>query len=437
MKYKIVVDKQSRTNPSEEKREYEVDIEELRFKGDVYDSLVITKDEDYVMRRLELTDFYVLKKLETPIKEPLENINIELFEGDNYIYLIDMTGNKFYAEYLIKNDFNDTYVVKSEMKTAIEESAKGIELSVNQKLQNYSTTEEMNGAINVKASEIDAKVEKKVDAETITGAYLILKINGDTSEAKLNADKIELSASDILNLLAGNAINLTSKNITISSTNFNVDKNGNMTCNNGNFKGNIYLEDNKKVVGGDGLITNLQFSSMGAYLGFSMLGFNVGFIGSEYTIYNSDVFIEAVIPQNFTIQSAKITLEHTPAKWSGYDDTTKKDYDNWGYARNLKLYKGTSNYKFDMGFNSEYLATYESSLSEIANAFGTSYTPSNTSGDSIVSKESIDIKNYLTTGGNRLIIRTANSIPANVTSASQQTGMAKAVLNIIGYLKVS
>lgn len=97
------------------------------------------------------------------------------------------------------------------MNTAIDHSAKGIELSVNQKLQNYSTTEEMNSAIDMKANEINTKVEKKVDEETITGAYLILKINGDTSEAKLNADKIELSANDILNLLAGNTINLGSK----------------------------------------------------------------------------------------------------------------------------------------------------------------------------------------------------------------------------------
>lgn len=244
MKYKIVVDKQSRTNPSEEKREYEVDIEELRFKGDVYDSLVITKDEDYVMRRLELTDFYVLKELETPIKEPLENINIELFEGDNYIYLIDMVGNKFYAEYLLKNEFNDTYVIKSEMNTAIDQSAKGIELSVNQKLQNYSTTEEMNSAIDMKANEINTKVEKKVDEETITGAYLILKINGDTSEAKLNADKIELSANDILNLLAGNTINLGSKSIVIASDNFNVDKNGNVIASNIDITGGkINLKD--------------------------------------------------------------------------------------------------------------------------------------------------------------------------------------------------
>lgn len=102
MKYKIVVDKQSRTNPSADKKEYIIDIEELRFKGNIYDSLVITKDEDYVLRRLKLTEFYVLEELEEPIKEPLDNINIELFEGDNYIYLIDMVGNKFYAEYIVK-----------------------------------------------------------------------------------------------------------------------------------------------------------------------------------------------------------------------------------------------------------------------------------------------------------------------------------------------
>lgn len=229
MKYKIVVDKQSRTNPSTEKKEYEVDIEELRFKGDVYDSLVITKDEDYVLRRLKLTEFYVLEELEEPIKEPLENINIELFEGDNYIYLIDMVGNKFYAEYLVKNEFNDIYVTLNQMHSAINQSASEVEIAVNQKLKGYSTTEEMNSAINVKANEINNKVEKKVDEETITGAYLILKINGDTSGAKLNADIVDLSANDILNLLAGNAINLTSKNITINSNNFNVDKNGKLT----------------------------------------------------------------------------------------------------------------------------------------------------------------------------------------------------------------
>lgn len=289
MKYKIIVDKQSRTNPSAEKKEYIIDIEELRSKGDTYDSLVITKDEDYVMRRLKLTEFYVLEELKEPIKETLENINIELFEGDNYIYLIDMTGNKFYAEYLIKNDFNDIYTTKSEMHSAIELTTQNINLSVNQKLQNYSTTEEMNGTINAKASEINAEVEKKVNEETITGAYLILKINGDTSESKLNADKIELSANDILNLLAGNAINLTTKNITISSNNFTVDKNGNMECNNGKFNGGEVILADDGSLGYEG---RLRIVSAKGITGLYSEGLIVRKPGSSTSsISNNSIFL--------------------------------------------------------------------------------------------------------------------------------------------------
>lgn len=428
MKYKLIVDKQSRTNPSTDKKEYEIDVEELRFKGDVADSLIITVEETYIMRRLSLSEFNVLSVLETPIKEPLGDLNVELFEGDNYIYLTDMTGNKFYAEYIIKNEFNELYVTNAQMNTAINQSAQEVEIKVNQKLTSYSTTQETeamiaakadeitlgvnekisplmgentiansdfkdglnnwttetagsttgsvsiqetenkryvqiisknswtrlsqllsglsagveytltfdafdngdleidleggifqvditqesqtseeaevlvskpvyvgtqentftinftpvnskdikiqfslknpfasnytmsvmianivltDGGVNekiaklaVKSNEISAEVEKKVDEETVTGAYLILKINNDTSEAKLNADKIELSANDILNLLADNTINLSSSNIVIASLNFNVDKNGNATINNVTINGgNITIND--------------------------------------------------------------------------------------------------------------------------------------------------------------------------------------------------
>lgn len=163
MQYKIIVDKQSRTNPSNEKKEYVIDIEELRVKGDVYDSLIITKDEDYVMRRLSLSEYHVLSVLETPIKQPIPELNIKLFEGDNYIYLMDMIGNKFYAEYLIKNDFNDIYVTKNEMNTSINQTAQQIDLSVNQKLTGYSTTQQMNSAINMKADSITSSVNSKLE----------------------------------------------------------------------------------------------------------------------------------------------------------------------------------------------------------------------------------------------------------------------------------
>ena len=434
MKYKLIVDKQSRTNPSTDKKEYEIDVEELRFKGDVADSLIITVEETYVMRRLSLSEFNVLSVLEIPIKEPLGDLNVELFEGDNYIYLTDMTGNKFYAEYIIKNEFNELYITNAQMNTAINQSAQEVEIKVNQKLTSYSTTQETeamiaakadeitlgvnekisplmgentiansdfkdglnnwttetagsttgsvsiqetenkryvqiisknswtrlsqllsglsagveytltfdafdngdleidleggifqvditqesqtseevevlvskpvyvgtqentftinftpvnskdikiqfslknpfasnytmsvmianivltDGGVNekiaklaVKSNEISAEVEKKVDEETVTGAYLILKINNDTSEAKLNADKIELSANDILNLLADNTINLSSSNIVIASANFNVDKNGNTTINNVTINGgNITINDDSNSYG--------------------------------------------------------------------------------------------------------------------------------------------------------------------------------------------
>lgn len=212
MKYKIIVDKQSRKNPSSEKKEYIIDIEELRTKGDIYDSLIITKNEDYVIRRLSLSELQVLSVLEEPIKEALPNLNIELFEGDNYIYLSDMTGNKFYAEYIVKNEFTDMYVTNAEMNSAINQSASQIELNVNQKLttystleelenakdeaietskenvdnklKNYSTTVEMNSAINMKAESITSEVSKTYSTKT------------ETSTAKTEAIKSANSNTD-------------------------------------------------------------------------------------------------------------------------------------------------------------------------------------------------------------------------------------------------
>lgn len=258
MKYKIIVDKQSRLNPSSEKKEYEVDIEELHCKGDIYDSLVITKDEDYVMRRLSLSKFHVLSVLDEPVKEPLQGINIELFEGDNYIYLVDMVSNKFYAEYLIKNEFNDLYVIRSEMNSAIEETARSIELSVNQKLTEYSTTEEMNALIQLLAGEIALEVSKKVGNNEV-----ISKINMSPEAIKIIASKLEITASDVLNLLSNNTINLTSKNITISSDYLNIDEEGNMilyapginvfkVINPNNTNRNIYINDQFIVINSDG-----------------------------------------------------------------------------------------------------------------------------------------------------------------------------------------
>lgn len=53
MKYKIVIDKQSRTNPSSEKKEYEVDIEELRVRRNIYDSIIINKRRSLCVKKIK------------------------------------------------------------------------------------------------------------------------------------------------------------------------------------------------------------------------------------------------------------------------------------------------------------------------------------------------------------------------------------------------
>jgi hypothetical protein len=86
-------------------------------------------------------------------------------------------------------------------------------------------------------------------ANETTKASIVAKINNNTSSVKIDADNVDIEATDVLNILAGNTINLTSKNIAISSTNFSVTKNGNLSCSNANVSGTI-TSNNVNITGG-------------------------------------------------------------------------------------------------------------------------------------------------------------------------------------------
>lgn len=99
------------------------------------------------------------------------------------------------------------------------------------------------------ANKSEGKIEQVVtavgDNGVVTSASIMQSINNDTSQTQIDADKIDIEANDVLNILSGNQINLTSKNISINSTNFSVDSNGNMTCNNATINGgNLDIIDN-------------------------------------------------------------------------------------------------------------------------------------------------------------------------------------------------
>ncbi len=188
MKYIIVVDKQPRTNSSSEKREYEINIDELRKKGDVHDDFKIEEGVARVYRRIGLTKTHMTYILDEEIIEELGELKIKLFEGDNYIYIKDEYNNQMCAEYIVKSDFTDMYVTRLEMSSAIEQTAQSIDLSVNRKLEGYSTTQEMQSAINMKADSIELKVNNTLkDYSTTEEMNSAIQLKADSITSSVNS----------------------------------------------------------------------------------------------------------------------------------------------------------------------------------------------------------------------------------------------------------
>ena len=271
------------------------------------------------------------------------------------------------------------------------------------------------------------------------------KIGEEIAVLKGTITLISENYAKFTDLATGGSTTIAGENITtgnIQSNNYVFNTSGmkialsNGTIDSKNFKtdeeGNVYLGEGAKVIGGDGLLTNLNFNSGGRFQGYDRLGFALlGQFSGTNSYGKSDISLDFSIPDNFTVVSAYVTLHHTPASWTYLQSGV------WGYARNLKIYKAetNANYTFYMSFASTYeLADSNLTLEEIPNAFGAStYQPTNTSGSTIEIKESIDIHEYISKGQNKIVIRTTDAIPTSESVACAKTGMATAFINIIGY----
>lgn len=202
-------------------------------------------------------------------------------------------------------------------------------------------------------------------------------------------------------------------------------------------KDGFVLENGTQLIGANGVLSNFQF---GQYE-WKNVGYSSNYLemGGEYLYINIPIFI----PNNFNIESAKVTLYHSPIRWS---------YGNmivWGHCRNLKLYirEEDSNYYEPVQLNSEMLPENDLFTKEITNAFGINgFTASQASDSSHMteSKVSIDIKDYLKTNMNIILqVRSENTIPTlnpDIGDVYQrnylnQTGNIKAIVDIVGKIK--
>lgn len=241
----------------------------LRKNGDICDEYILEGGKAKVIRRINKDG--TIKSTETV--ENLGEYSIRLKNGTNKITIKNYTAT-IKAKYAIQNDYTEIFSTKVETKTAIEQTAEDIDISVNKKLENYSTTTEMNSAINLKADSITssvsksyatknelttAKTEIKQTTDSISSVVsnkvgnneIISKINQSSETVGINANKIKLSANNVLDILSGNTINLKTKNIKIESNNFSVDENGNIVAKSGTIGG--WTVNSEAIFNGKGL----------------------------------------------------------------------------------------------------------------------------------------------------------------------------------------
>ena len=209
----LCIDKQPKTNPSNELKNYEINIgNRLCSYDDVYDELIITLNdvnqlEGIIKRRCNIDRFDIITKLQQEEIQTLEIPEITLFEGTNYVYLQDFDYLNMKIEYLTNVEMN----------------------------KHFAKTEEFNSKLVLTAQEFNLRLSKKLDGEEFTHANIVAKINDDTSEVQIEADKINMH---------GKEFNLTTDEMTIESENFGVSKEGKIRATAGKISG-FDIDNNK------------------------------------------------------------------------------------------------------------------------------------------------------------------------------------------------
>ncbi len=147
---------------------------------------------------------------------------------------------------------------ETKLSTQIELTAEGLKADITKETKRAGEAEEqLSTDLSLTATglqlNIDAETKRAGEAEKSLGTdiealagkiVLKVKANGEMATVELSADpeegtafkvkakNISLTAAEVINLMSNGDINLTGKNIKITSTNFKVDKDGNVTCKN-------------------------------------------------------------------------------------------------------------------------------------------------------------------------------------------------------------
>ena len=168
----------------------------LYYDADNYDEFILDYDAHtcIVNKKCKWNSDGTVGLLNTPRTDEYEYPTIPLTNGDYIVSLVNYNNAYLFARLMVQNIYTTQFATKAEVGSQISQTAQDINLSVNTKLSNYSTTTQMNSAIDLKANQITANVTNNYATKTelsSTEASLNSKIDETADRITLSVNSVE------------------------------------------------------------------------------------------------------------------------------------------------------------------------------------------------------------------------------------------------------
>ena len=165
----LVVDKQSKGTISDEALSAQIDlVEPLRKYDDVtYDEILIEDDICTLIRRCGIDENGEVYVLDNEVQTTIGEIAIPSFKENTYIYILEQPNLTLYCRYLVDNDYIETFALKADVNSKIEQSEKNITSTVEANYETKANAEKNYTQIKQTTDNITSEVNKKVGEDEI------------------------------------------------------------------------------------------------------------------------------------------------------------------------------------------------------------------------------------------------------------------------------
>lgn len=225
----------------------------------------------------------------------IANNNTKKVLRDGYYTKTDVESHITAAKDEISLGVSQVYETKKTVSEKVAAAEKNANAATDEKLTEYSTTEEMKSAIKVKADAIESTVSKKVGSDEI-----ISKINQSAEKVSINAEKISLNGAVTANSnfkinIDGSAetkaLKITGGSLLIGG-NCEITNEGNVFALSPKFYSGLYINSDFKM----GTLSQLNYSMLLGYVGkYIYVGESGGTLWGYGFTANNDIYAYGAI----------------------------------------------------------------------------------------------------------------------------------------------